>query len=60
MCHTEIRRGIKKVRAVYYFLYSTYGTQEQIYCDFSMLSPSLLLQSMSILMPSAKNVFGFL
>jgi hypothetical protein len=28
-------RGIKKVRAIYYFLCSTKGTQEQIYCHFS-------------------------
>jgi hypothetical protein len=27
-------RGIQKVRTIYYFLYSTKGTQEQMYCHF--------------------------
>jgi hypothetical protein len=35
-------RGIQKVRAIYYFLYSTEGTQEQIYCHFlKMASPCI-------------------
>jgi len=27
-------KGIQKIREIYYFPYSTEGTQEQIYCDF--------------------------
>jgi len=36
-------RGIEKVRAIYYFLYSTEGTQEQIYCHF-LTSPNFSIQ----------------